>query len=222
MNPRLSNLPRPAPGTESVFDNGAGLPRNSKAGSEIRRRKFLGCLLPFAALLGSLLGASCAPAAEITSAREDQLKAAFLFNFTRFIDWPAAGFKTAASPIVIGVLAEPRFVVEIESAVKGRQVNGRGFVVRHLKNLENVRDVHLLFLGGEESSRFEGMKDLPKGAPILTVGESEAFARQGGIITLRLEGDKLRFDINLESADQAGLKMSSQLLKLARAVRRKP
>ena len=151
--------------------------------------------------------------------KEYQLKAAFLFNFTKFVEWPTARFADETSPIVIGVLGRNPFEDELVNIVKGRLVNGRAIAVKSVTAVDNLSSVHLLFVpSGEEPPR-------PAAAwqhtAVVTVGETGAFAALGGTITFKHEGDKVRFDINLVTAERDQLKFSAQLLKLAASVRRK-
>ena len=153
-------------------------------------------------------------------AKEYQLKAAFLYNFTKFIEWPRERFATEGSPIIIGVLGMNPFGEELSIIVKDRTVNGRPILVTFLPTAAEVGAVHLLFVpAGEETL-------LPAAAwshvAIVTVGESPDLAARGGMIIFTQVGDKLRFEINLAAAERNGLKISAQLLKLATVVRRQP
>ncbi len=169
------------------------------------------------------LGAAAAWAAEAPAvvSKEYQLKAAFLYNFTKFVEWPSARFPTATSPIVIGIFRQNPFGDELEKIVKGRMVNHRPIVVKRVQTAEDVLTVHLLFIPvGEENN----LPDITwTKAAVLAVGESESFATppSDGTIAFTHEGDKVRFAINLESAENSGLKISAQLLKLASDVHRK-
>ena len=152
--------------------------------------------------------------------KEYQLKAAFLYNFTKFVEWPAASFENETSPIMIGIVGQNPFGDDMEKIVKGRTVNGRAIVVRFIRATDEVSALHLLFVpAGEE-------KHLPaavwRDAAIVAVGESEAFAALGGTITFVSAGDKVRFEINIAAAERSGVKISSQLQKLATVVRRQP
>jgi hypothetical protein len=153
-------------------------------------------------------------------AKEDQVKAAFLYNFTKFVEWPAARFSDPTSPIVIGVPGRSPLATEVEKIVRDRTVNGRPIRVKSIGTAEDVPGVHLLFLPENEENR------LPAAAwrdrAVMTVGESPRFTEQGGIITFIRQGDKLRFDINMTAAERGGLKISAQLQKLAASVRRRP
>jgi hypothetical protein len=167
----------------------------------------------------ALLGLAALPLrAEVS--KENQLKAAFLYNFTKFVEWPARRFADENSPIVIGLLGRNPFEGELATIVHGRTVNGRPIQVKLIHTADEVSAVHLLFVpAGEESL-------LPAAAwqkvAIVAVGESERFAAQGGTIVFTRERDKLRFEINMTAAERDGLRISSQLQKLAAAVVRRP
>jgi hypothetical protein len=152
--------------------------------------------------------------------KEYQLKAAFVFNFTKFVDWPVGLFADETSPIVIGVLGRNPFEDKLANLVKDRLVNGRAVTVRFVTAADDLRTVHLLFVpSGEEPP---GSAPAWQNSALVTVGESGAFAALGGIITFKQDADKVRFEINLVTAERNELKISAQLLKLATAVRRKP
>jgi len=157
--------------------------------------------------------------ADQSISREYQLKAAFLYSFTKFVNWPAARFADENSPIVIGVLERNPFGDELEKIVKGRRVNGRAILVKLINTADEVSAVHLLFVptGKEITVPAAAWRN----ASVVAVGESERFAALRGTITFVLEGTKVRFAINLESAEQSGLTISAELLKLAVDVRRK-
>ena len=152
--------------------------------------------------------------------KEYQVKAAFLYNFAKFIEWPSGSFDGADSPIVIGVFGENPFGNELERLAKDHSINGHPIVVRSVQSAASARKTHLLFISTAEDGRFPDLGDAFKGSGTLTVGESEGFARRGGMICFVPEGDKLRFEINIGAVGQAGLKVSAQLQKLARSVRR--
>jgi len=164
------------------------------------------------AVLCALVGSAWA---DESVSKEYQLKAAFLYNFTKFVEWPSQSFANTDSPIVIGVLRGNPFGGELEKAVSGRTVNGRKIVVTEVPSPAAARQTHILFVGAAQDSNLNEVKGALNGIAVLTVGESEAFARQGGIITFTLQNDSLRFAINKDSAQKAGLKISSQLQKLA-------
>lgn len=172
------------------------------------------------ALAFALLCAEPATSGESGIPKEYQLKAAFLFNFAKFVEWPAQRFHDASTPLVIGVFGINPFASELESAVTGRQVNGRTLVVKRVAMAEDAKTTHLLFVPAAEDDRVREVLQALDGASVLTVGESEEFSEEGGMIRFLLEGDKLRFEINAGSAERAALQVSAQLQKLAKSVHR--
>lgn len=118
--------------------------------------------------------------------------------------------------MVVGVLGAPRCAAALEQLVRGRKVNGRALVVRRIERDEDVRSVQLLFVGAGAEARFARLLASLAGAPVLTVGESAAFAESGGAINFVLEDSKVRFEINAPAAERVGVRISAQMLKLAR------
>lgn len=152
--------------------------------------------------------------------KEYQIKAAFLYNFAKFVEWPTESFATTNSPLVIGVFGKNPFGTELQKVVANRKINGRDIVVSRIETPAEARNVQLLFFSANEGVRAgQIMADLPSTA-LLTIGETEQFSQHGGMIVFLLEGDKVRFDINAGAAEQAGLKISAQLQKLAKTVYR--
>ena len=159
--------------------------------------------------------------AQAQVSKEYQIKAAFLYNFAKFVEWPAQSFASTNSPLVIGVVGKSPFGTELEKVVTNRKINGRDILVRQIETLAEAGGVHLLFFSAAEDTRAGQTLEDFHSLGILTVGETEPFSARGGMIAFLLEGDKVRFDINVEAAEQAGLKISVQLQKLAKSVRRK-
>ncbi len=176
--------------------------------------------LTFLVWLGWLVLVQPAAAADAAVSKEYELKAAFLYNFTKFIEWPAARFANDASPVVIGVLGKNPFGDELESVVKGRTVKGRDIVVKLLASADEAPAVHILFVPAGEEPRLAAT-DAWRKIAVVVVGESPRFAPLGGAITFKPEADKVRFAIDLAAAESVGLKISAQLLKLAVEVHRK-
>ncbi|HVU33764.1 MAG TPA: YfiR family protein [Opitutaceae bacterium] len=169
-------------------------------------------------LAGLAVAAAVAPVHGAEISKEYQLKAAFLYNFTRFIEWPAGRFPAANSPIVIGVYRENPFGEELERVVAGRSVAGRPIEVREVATLEAALTTHLLFVPAGQEELLADHRQAFDGAGVVTVGESERFATLGGVIRFVVQGDRLRFAIRDVSDEATGLRISSQLLKLATAV----
>ena len=147
-------------------------------------------------------------------AREYQIKAAFLYNFVKYVDWPGAGRST----ITIGVLGKNPFGSALET-LNGKVANGKTLAIRHLAGLQDARGVDVLFVSASESDHVRQIIDAVLQQPVLTVGEVGGFAQSGGIINFTSEGNRVRFEINPDAAERAGLKISSQLLRLAKVVR---
>jgi len=169
-----------------------------------------------AAILVLALGSPIFVQAQAPS--EYQVKAAFLFNFAKFIEWPAAAFRNGQSPLTICLLGEDPFGKVLDETVKGQAVGGRAFAVRRVVQISRDDGCQIAFLSGLEKSRAEQTLAALKGLPILTVSDGEEIGDAGSIIAFLIQDNKIRFNINLESAERAGIKISSQLLKLAKTV----
>lgn len=173
-----------------------------------------------AAILGALVALSAgAFAAEPAASKEYKIKAAFLYNFTKFVEWPEERFATADAPIVIGVLGPNPFSAELEATVQGRKVNARSVRIVRLESADKAAGVHLLFISAAADEAYASAVRAEKEG-VLTVGETDRFAELGGVITFKTVGDKVRFEVNVAAAEARGLKLSAQLQKLATAVRR--
>jgi hypothetical protein len=177
----------------------------------------VGNLLTFAALAGAV-GLACAPRvaiAEPAPSREYQVKAAFIYNFVQFVEWPEEAFADARSPIVITVLGENPFGSALEQVTRGKSVRGREIVVRYARAVAGVGRTHVLFVAAAEAAR-AGQVVGEVGAHVLTVADTENFAAAGGVIRLFSEDNKLRFEINTSAVGRAGLKVSAKLMQLAK------
>lgn len=148
-----------------------------------------------------------------------RIKAVFLYNFAQFVTWPENAFADAKAPLVIGVLGRDPFGRILDDTVKGEVVHGRKLEVRRYRTLSEVKGCHILFISPSEQSHMLEILDALQGKPILTVGESESFAVSGGVIRFMSEQNKIRFRINAQSAEEAGLSISSKLLRLAEIVK---
>lgn len=176
-----------------------------------------------AAVLAAAAVAALAPpaprAATPSPPREHDVKAAFLYHFAQLVEWPV-GAAVPGEPFVIGVVGGDPFKGALDRALEGKSVRAQPIEVRRfatVAQLEGAR-VHVLFVGGDAAVR-ERALDAVSARPVLTVGESEGFAERGGMIGFRLTPDgRVGFDINARRAEQGGLRLSSQLLKLARIV----
>ena len=156
--------------------------------------------------------------AESAAHREYLIKAAFLYNFAKFIDWPAEAFPNDRTPLTLCIFGEDPFGVALES-IKGKTVKGRKLVIQHSTRVEDLEQCHILFVSASEEKRLRPILSGLRGKTILTVSDMNGFARRGGIINLVTEKSKIRFEVNVEVTELAGLKISSKLLKLAKIVR---
>jgi len=156
--------------------------------------------------------------AEPPPSREYLIKAAFLYKFTRFVDWPAKAFPNDRAPLVICILGKDRFGVALET-IKDKKVGGRKLVIQRLARPEDLKQCHVLFVSTSEEKRLPNILNAIEGKAILTVSDMRGFAQRGGIINLVTVKKKIRFEINVDAAHLAGLKINSKLLKLAKIFR---
>lgn len=148
---------------------------------------------------------------------EYQVKAAFLLNFTKFVEWPAAAFAAANSPLAICILGDDPFGEVLDQLVEGEEVNGRKLVAHRIQQPPAPKACQELFVNSE--------KDVPgiiaaAGPGVLTVGDGDSFLRDGGIIAFVIENRHVRFDINQRAASNASLSLSARLLSVARSVQK--
>jgi hypothetical protein len=150
---------------------------------------------------------------------EHLIKAGFVYNFVKLVEWPPSVVGQKKQPIVIGVLGNNPFATTLDRVVYGKTLDGRPFVVKRLKN-EEFTDCrcHMLFVGELESARLEEIIRFQATASVLTISEAPDFARRGGMIAFVLHDNKIRFEVNVEAAKQASLTISSRLLSLATIV----
>ena len=154
--------------------------------------------------------------------KEYQVKGAFLYNFIKFTEWPAGTFPTTNAPVTIGVLGANPFNGTLMDMIRAKPIGGRDVQMKLCASLAEAKACHVLFISASEDKQLTATLAALKGAPVLTVGDTEAFAKAGGMINFVPEGANLRFEINKASADAAGVKLSAQLLRLARTVRGAP
>ncbi len=148
---------------------------------------------------------------------EEQVKAGFLFNFTKFVEWPANSFPTADSAISICVVGNNDFASTLESIVSGKVVGDRPVIVRRMQGVrEDFRACHITYIPAFSAKAHGELLARLRSTNTLTVGNSDDFAAAGGMITFFLENSRVRFAINPEAARQAHLRISSRLLSLAK------
>ena len=169
----------------------------------------------------SLVASANAQTPDSSASSEYLIKAGFIYNFAQLVQWPSTSFPQPDSPIVIGILGTDPFGGAIDRVLENKKLDGRSVVVRRLKwskDLKDLRECNILFVSSSEKEHLSDVINIVKWLPILTIGETPGFASRGGIINLTLEGNKVRFEVNVEASKQANLNISSRLLALARIV----
>jgi len=187
------------------------------------------------ALVSFILPIAAKAQSDSASMREYQIKAAFLYNFIKFVDWPKEKVTDSNDTIIIGIICEDPFGNAFDpigdKEVKGRKVVIKRFksfeeLEKHNKNnksernegIETLRKCHLLFIGSSEKKDSEKIIEALEGSSVLTVGETAGFLEAGGIINFLVEDKKVSFEVNLTAAQKAGLNIRSKLLRLAKKV----
>jgi len=155
--------------------------------------------------------------AESPASPEYLIKAAFLYNFTKFVEWPQEAFKDDLSPINLCILGKDPFGEALNS-IRDKRVRGRRLNIKHMNRIEEISECHILFVSASEKENLKPVLSSLKNSAILTVSEMEMFTQQGGIINFIVVENKIHFEINPNVARRCGLKISSQLLKLAKIV----
>lgn len=184
---------------------------------KMRRRRFIIAVMVSLSLAVSVRAQSADP----DGSSEYLIKAGFIYNFAQLVQWPDAAFPQSDSPIVIGIVGNDPFGATIDSVVQGKKLNGRNLIVKRFKWVKDgkeIRECNILFVSSSERDRLDEIIQTVKWLPILTIGETPGFATRGGIINLTLEGNRVRFEVDIEAAKQANLNISSRLLALARIV----
>ena len=152
-----------------------------------------------------------------SQADEYHVKAAFLFHFAQLVIWPADA-PSADKSLGVCTVGDDPFHGALETEVEGKTVGSRTMHIRHLKLTEDLRECQIVFAGKEEDKHISSLIATLGNAPVMTVGENDGFLQQGGIIRFCLEDNRVRFEINLEAAERARLRISSRLLLLAKRV----
>ena len=178
-----------------------------------RRKRGPGSWLSLVAGLSLILPFHC-PAADPPT--EYQVKAAFLLNFTKFIEWPAEAFSAPDAPIDICILGDDPFGSALDQIVAGEVVTGRKVAIERIRQAPPPKSCAVLFVGRPDKDLLKILRGLGPG--VLTVGEGEGFVRDGGMIAFVIENRRVRFDVNEPAAEHAGIKLSSKLLNVARFV----
>lgn len=169
-------------------------------------------------LLFLLLGLLAFPGTTARAQRgeDDRVKALFLYNLAKFIEWPTT---VSRDTISIGIVGSDYLGAALNQTVNGRTINGRGIVVKRISDARGAQDCHMLIISGVDPKKLRSVLDAVRGASVLTVGDSDAFSTLGGIIQFKTTGAKVHFLVNLDAAERAHLRISSKLLGLSQIVR---
>jgi hypothetical protein len=159
-------------------------------------------------------GLGAAPRPETTA--EYNLKAVVLFNFTKFVDWPADAFPDERSPLQLCILGQGLIAPALDDVVVNETWNGRPIAVRRLARGADPRACHILFFERSERERQAEILAGLRGTSVLSVGETDRFLADGGLIRFFLEAGRVRFEVNLPAVEKTPIKISSKLLRLAR------
>jgi hypothetical protein len=157
-------------------------------------------------------------AAQSPGLTEYEIKAGFLFNFTKFVEWPEGTFANSSAPIILGIVGENPFGNLLTETATGKLVNGRPVLVRQFKDRQDLRSCQVLFVASSEKKHIGEILGNLKGSRVLTIGEGDTFAQAGGMIAFVVEGNKVRLEIDLQSASDAHLKISAKVIAVARLV----
>lgn len=155
--------------------------------------------------------------AEESISKEYLVKAAFIYNFARFTDWPEESFSGSDDPLVLVIIGKDPFEKAIES-IADRRVQGRTLRIKRITLPEEIDRCHMLFISTSEKDRLPEILEKIKNRPVLTIGEMEGYAASGGMINFSVIKNKIRFEINIDVAKRSGLQISSKLLRLAKII----
>ncbi len=149
---------------------------------------------------------------------EYQIKAAFLYQFAKFVQWPNTAFADSSQQIIIGVLGKDPFGNDLDNTIQGKCIHEREIRIKRMDRLDNVQDCQILFISSSETKNLSNIFARLRHSNVLTVGDTEGFSKEGGIINFIRKDNKIHFEINIEAAQEAGLRLSSKLLNLAKIV----
>lgn len=189
-----------------------GKPERRAGVTEIRHRPALLALVSLVLVCAALAPACAAPS-------EYEIKAAFLYNFANFVEWPGKVAADSNGTLVIGVYGDDPFGDALDQTVAGKTINGRRIEIKRFRSVRDLKPCHILYISASEDGHTGRILDAIADWHVLTVGETDGFARGGGIIGFVVEDKKVKFEISTDNAKRAGIRVSSKLLKLAKVVR---
>jgi hypothetical protein len=185
------------------------------------RRRWSGPMLRWSLAAAFAIAAALAdgtPSAAAEPAKATQVEAAFVFNFTKFVEWPTSAFADDGAPLVIGILGDDPLTPVIEEMIQGEAAHGRPLRVQRANDAKELLGCHVVFIARSRSEHLAETLRTLSTRPILTVSDVDGFEQAGGMVQFYLEGTKLRFLIDPGAAQAAGLKVSAQLLTVGKVV----
>jgi hypothetical protein len=165
-----------------------------------------------------LIGGGFRPLRAEGALGEYQVKAGFLINFAKFVEWPPEVMKDPSVSLAVCIAGSDPFHGELDRIVQGKKTGRHPLEVMHLSRNQTARSCHILFVSFAEKKRIPQILAELTSLPVLTVGESDGFLQQGGMIGLMVDDERVKFEVNLDAATKAGLKVSSRLLILAKNI----
>jgi hypothetical protein len=174
-------------------------------------------------MAGISLGAEPTPESPLAAAHSEyEIQSAMLYNFTKFVEWPGSALGESGESLVVGVLGDDPMAPVLAAALRDKTIYGHPIVVRRLNSGADVRSCAVLLVGAADRKEIARIVQSVGRWPVLTIGERVQFSRLGGVIAFIRDGNRIRFEINLDAAERAGLHVSSKLLRLAAVWREAP
>ncbi len=149
--------------------------------------------------------------------REDKIQAAFIYKFIQFIEWPS-NIESSSNKFIIGTFGRTN-MQELLQTFAGEKINERILEIRPIDNLNDIKQCHILYISPLETNNLDKILESLKDSSVLTISRMKDFANKGGMINFFINEERVRFEINPDSAQKAGLKISSKLLKVSKVIR---
>ncbi len=224
----LPPVPKRVAHEQTHLNTGPGSPVNRQAGMpdsrwrthSLRPGRFT--IHIFVMACAAMFCFAAARGAEAPTLSETQVKALFLFNFTKYVEWPESAFASPTAPLTIGLVGDTELAEPLRALVAGKTVNGHPIVIEDKISADRATNCHILFLSAAEQKQLPALLPALRGQPVLVVGEHEKFTRLGGIVNFGWRNEKVRLEINQNMAGEARLKLSAKLLGVADVVQYKP
>jgi hypothetical protein len=175
----------------------------------------------FSIILISFFASRPSHAQQSVNVSEYEVKAAFLYNFAKFVEWPSSAVQDTTLPFLIGILGRDPFGTILDQLIGPKSVKGKKMLIRRFNDAAGLTYCHLLFISNSERLNLPQILEKLRGATTLIVGEMEGFADSQGMVQFVIKDNRVRFMINVDASEEAGLKLSSKLLNLAVGVKKR-